>query len=179
MLEEFLSQNKNVQKSLEKISDIFAESGFDGIVGLAYPQFTAYNFNPLFDNIMHQKLLYRNADNILFYGKNLGLCKHGCKGVAVTGTSLLTGPSVALYDLLDLFYLNIDSLNIDEIAATLKIYQNQHSFQMVSIMIWMPMILFLQYFHKCRQFCRNQLLMFWFIQALRYSITIRVSLDFW
>lgn len=46
-----------------------------------------------------------NADNILVNGKDMGLCKHGCKVVADTGTSLLTGPSEALYDLLGIFII--------------------------------------------------------------------------
>lgn len=37
------------------------QSGFDGIVGLAYPSMAAYNFNPLFDNIMKQKKLDQNV----------------------------------------------------------------------------------------------------------------------
>ncbi|CAD8133884.1 unnamed protein product [Paramecium pentaurelia] len=138
--------------------DVFAQSDFDGIVGLAYPTMAAYNFNPLFDNIMQQKLLDRNvfsfyfsrqegsrsseltlggwdndhftgelhfhnvvnkyywlldADNILVNGQDVGLCKHGCKVVADTGTSLLTGPSEGLYDLLD-------TLNIDENCSNVK-----------------------------------------------------------
>jgi cathepsin D len=39
--------------------------------------------------------------------KDLGLCDRGCKVVADTGTSLLTGPSDDVMNLLD-------SLNIDE-----------------------------------------------------------------
>ena len=33
------------------------------------------------------------ADNILVGGKDIGICKRGCKVVSDTGTSLLTGPS--------------------------------------------------------------------------------------
>lgn len=118
----------------------------------------AYNFSPLFDNIIKQKLLDRNmfsfyfsrqdgsksseltiggwdeshfegelnfhnvkdkyywlleADNILVNGKDLGLCKHKCRVVADTGTSLLTGPSDDLMTL-------VDSLNIDEDCKGLK-----------------------------------------------------------
>lgn len=40
------------------------------------------------------------ADNILIGGKDVGLCNGGCSVIADTGTSLLTGPSDALYDLL-------------------------------------------------------------------------------
>lgn len=32
--------------------DVFKDSNFDGIVGLAFPKLAAYNTLPLFDNIM-------------------------------------------------------------------------------------------------------------------------------
>jgi cathepsin D len=54
-----------------------------------------------------------DAENILVNGKDAGLCDHGCKVVADTGTSLLTGPSDDLMDL-------VDSLNIDENCRGLR-----------------------------------------------------------
>jgi len=48
------------------------------------------------------------ADNILIGGEDVGLCDGmgGCKVIADTGTSLLTGPSDDLYSLLT--KLNVD-----------------------------------------------------------------------
>jgi len=41
------------------------------------------------------------ADKILVGGVDVGLCKHGCKVIADTGTSLITGPTNDLYTLMD------------------------------------------------------------------------------
>merc|ERR1712224_818404 len=40
------------------------------------------------------------ADNILVGGHDMGLCKNGCRVIADTGTSLITGPTD---DLINLF----------------------------------------------------------------------------
>lgn len=53
-----------------------------------------------FHNVVNKFYWLLDADNILVNNKDVGLCKHGCKVVADTGTSLLTGPSDDLYDLL-------------------------------------------------------------------------------
>jgi cathepsin D len=124
---------------------VFVMSKFDGIVGLAFPQMAAYNFNPIFENIKAQGRLKRNifsfyydredgsdssrlviggvdkdvigsdvkyydvvdqyywtiqADNILINNEDVGLCNGGCRVIADTGTTLITGPSGDLDQLL-------------------------------------------------------------------------------
>lgn len=49
----------------------FAQSDLDGIVGLAYLIMVAYNFNPLFDNIMQKKLFDRNVFPSTFLHKKI------------------------------------------------------------------------------------------------------------
>ncbi|KAL4453961.1 hypothetical protein ABPG74_003844 [Tetrahymena malaccensis] len=44
----------------EQRGDVFAQSKFDGIVGLAFPSMAAYNKNPLFDSLMEQKKISKN-----------------------------------------------------------------------------------------------------------------------
>lgn len=138
---------------VQEDGDVFAQSKFDGIVGLAFPEMAAYDIAPVFDSIIKENKLDSNvfsfyfskhadetdsrlivggvdsslyegeinyhkvvdryywtlkADNILVGGKDVGLCPStGCKVIADTGTSLITGPEDQLFDLLD-------SLNVDD-----------------------------------------------------------------
>jgi cathepsin D len=53
-----------------------------------------------YHSVVDQYYWELKADNILINGKDVGLCRNGCKVIADTGTSLITGPSDDLYTLL-------------------------------------------------------------------------------
>jgi cathepsin D len=144
----------------KELGEVFLESKFDGIVGLAYPAMSAYGFLPIFDNIMMQDKLDQNvfsfyfdktagsvtsklilggvdetlitgpvkyfpvvdkyywtieASNVMLNDNDLGLCPEGCKLVADTGTSLLTGPAAIVEVLLEWIDLKEDCSNYDEL----------------------------------------------------------------
>jgi len=89
------------------------DGGADGrlTLGGAYPSLYAGDIN--YHKVVDEYYWELKADNILVDGKNIGLCRGGCKVIADTGTSLITGPSDDLYTILD-------SLNIDEDCANMK-----------------------------------------------------------
>jgi cathepsin D len=51
---------------VQENGEVFAQSKFDGIVGLAFPQMAAYDNDPVFDNIMKQKKLSKNEFGFYF-----------------------------------------------------------------------------------------------------------------
>jgi len=53
------------------MGQVFVDSHFDGIVGLAYPSMAAYGFDPLFDNIMKEKAIDHNMISF-YYGRKDG-----------------------------------------------------------------------------------------------------------
>lgn len=146
--------------------EVFVTGKFDGILGLSFPALSASDYTPVFDNIIHQKLLQANMfsfyysklpvqksaidfgepnrelfegdidfvevskevywelylKDIMVAGKRLNLCKNIvdpddddaddvprdpmtgetlCRIVVDTGTSLLTGPSRQITELLE------------------------------------------------------------------------------
>jgi cathepsin D len=164
--------SQDFSEIVQENGDVFAEAGFDGIVGLAYPSMAAYNFKPLFDSVIDQHKLDRNvfsfyysrnegqrnseltlggwdeqhidgdihfhnvvdkyywlldAENILVNGQDIGLCKRGgCKVVADTGTSILTGPSDQVMDLLDKLNIDEDCKNVMELPQLTFVLDGVH-----------------------------------------------------
>jgi len=57
---------QNFAEIVHEIGSIFAQSGFDGIVGMAYPQMAAYGMHPVFDNVMQQSKLDNNMFSFFF-----------------------------------------------------------------------------------------------------------------
>lgn len=66
------------------------------------------------------------ADNILVNGEDLGLCKRGCRVVADTGTSLLTGPSDELMTLLDKLNIDENCKNVRDLPKLTFVIDNVH-----------------------------------------------------
>lgn len=67
-----------------------------------------YHGNINYHKVTNKYYWEMKADNILVGGQDIGLCgKRGCKVIADSGTSLITGPTEDLYTLLD-------NLNVDE-----------------------------------------------------------------
>ncbi|CAG9320123.1 NAPSA_5 [Blepharisma stoltei] len=53
-------KRQNIGEITDEVGDIFVQGKFSGILGLGFPSMAAFNFNPVFDNIVEQNLLSSN-----------------------------------------------------------------------------------------------------------------------
>mmetsp|Transcript_17224 Transcript_17224/g.30978 ORF Transcript_17224/g.30978 Transcript_17224/m.30978 type:complete len:407 (+) Transcript_17224:5538-6758(+) len=58
-------KNQQIGEITDEYGAVFYDAKFAGILGLAYPSMAAYDFDPVFDNIMEQELL--DANIMTFY----------------------------------------------------------------------------------------------------------------
>lgn len=66
------------------------------------------------------------AENVLVGGKDLGLCKGGCRVIADTGTSLLTAPSNALEIMMNNIEVDDGCLNIKDLPDVTFVIDGIH-----------------------------------------------------
>lgn len=156
----------------EENGEVFKETKFSGILGLAFPGMSANHYTPIFDNIINQKLLssnqfsfyfseYPKQESVVIFGENdpkyfkepilwfpvsrkyyweiemsdisingqkMNLCFFDkCRIALDTGTSLITGPSREVVQLLKVLNIKEDCRNLDEMP-TLIFHVGEYEF---------------------------------------------------
>lgn len=154
--------NQIFAEIIEEKGEVFKETKFSGILGLAFPSMSANRYTPLFDNIINQKLLDKNQfafyfseypkqESVVIFGENyekyyneplfwfpvsrkyyweiemsdisingqkMNLCFFDkCRLVLDTGTSLITGPSRDVIQLLRLLNIEDGCSNIENMPT--------------------------------------------------------------
>lgn len=92
----------------EEIGEVFLTGKFDGILGLSFPSLSAAGYTPVFDNIMKQHLLTRNAFS--FYYSKLPR-QHSALIFGEPDHTLFTGDMIYL-KVSKAFYWQIDLVDI-------------------------------------------------------------------
>ncbi|EGR30870.1 hypothetical protein IMG5_122010 [Ichthyophthirius multifiliis] len=112
----------NLAKS-KKISKNIISFYMSNNAGSSDSQLTigGYDKNKVLGQIHSHKIVKQyywifKADNILVGKKDIGLCKGGCYLIADTGTSLITGPSDSIYNLLNHLNVNDNCSNMNSLG---------------------------------------------------------------
>jgi len=155
-------QNQIFAEIVEENGEVFKETKFSGIMGLAFPSMSANHYTPIFDNIIQQKLLsfnqfafyfseYPKQESVIIFGENdpkyfnepilwfpvsrkyyweiemtdisingqrMNLCFfEKCRVALDTGTSLITGGSRDVVQLLKVLNIKEDCTNMEEMPT--------------------------------------------------------------
>ena len=155
-------QNQIFAEIRNENGEVFKETKFSGILGLAFPSMSANHYTPIFDNIINQKLLsynqfafyfseYPKQESVIIFGDNdnkyynepilwfpvlrkfyweiemndlsingqkMNLCFFDkCRVAVDSGTSLITGPSRDVIQLLKILNIKEDCQNIEEMPT--------------------------------------------------------------
>jgi len=93
----------------KETGNIFMEAKFDGIVGLGYPEMAAYQFRPIFDNIIAQNKLKRNVFSFYFDARDGSRASRMILGGV--DQNLIEEP-LRYFPVVDPYYWTIEAKNI-------------------------------------------------------------------
>jgi len=93
----------------KEIGDVFLDSKFDGIVGLAYPSMCAYGFLPIFDNIMLQNKLDQNVFSFFF---DRSEATFGSRLILGGVDETLIAEPVKYFPVVDKYYWTVEASNV-------------------------------------------------------------------
>eukprot|EP01017_Pseudomicrothorax_dubius_P001080 TRINITY_DN0_c3436_g1_i5.p1 TRINITY_DN0_c3436_g1~~TRINITY_DN0_c3436_g1_i5.p1 ORF type:complete len:314 (+),score=96.11 TRINITY_DN0_c3436_g1_i5:2-943(+) len=99
-------KNQDFSMIKQEVGQVFVEGKFDGIVGLAFPEMAAYNMNPVFDNVMNQKLLKNNVFSF-YYDRHDG-DSNSQLIIGGVDESLVSG-EIKYYPVVDKYYWTIEA----------------------------------------------------------------------
>lgn len=80
--------NQQIGEILSETGDVFFNAAFEGILGLAYPSMAAYDFDPVFDNIIEKGLL---SHNLMAFYYSLDQNEQSQMTIGAVDSELFTG----------------------------------------------------------------------------------------
>ncbi|CAD8059709.1 unnamed protein product [Paramecium sonneborni] len=101
---------QNLAEITSENGAIFRDLDFDGILGLAYPKMAPKNFNPVFDNLMDQRVLERNQF-AFYFAKDANDIAHSEFTLGGYNPSHVDG-DIHYHDVIDKYYWMIKADNI-------------------------------------------------------------------
>ena len=106
--------NQNLLKNNLMAFYYSIDENIEGEITLGYIDTSRFNGKLQYYPVIDMFYWTIKLDDIKLGGTSLGLCKNGCKAIADTGTSLITGPTQDLKVLLNAITIGNDCENYDK-----------------------------------------------------------------